>query len=196
MKKYIFIIITFFLFPTIVSARSDTIDVTLNKCIDGDTASFIYNNETIKARFLAIDTPETKHPSKKEEPFGKEASDFTCTSLTNANKITLEFDSGSDEKDKYDRYLVWVFIDGKLLQSKLIEKGYAKVAYLYGDYKYTTELQEKENIAKTEKIGLWSNESNVEEKNSINDYIFFIIVIIIIIISIISYQKKQPKKRF
>ena len=32
----------------------------------------------------------------------------------NANEIILEFDEDSDEKDKYGRYLVWVFIDGIL----------------------------------------------------------------------------------
>ena len=59
--------------------------VTLEECVDGDTARFrTSSNEVIKARFLAVDTPETVHPTKGVEPFGKDASNYTCTTLTNA----------------------------------------------------------------------------------------------------------------
>lgn len=40
-------------------------EVKLSKCVDGDTARFILNKEEIKARFLAIDTPESVHPTKE-----------------------------------------------------------------------------------------------------------------------------------
>lgn len=133
--------------------------VTLEKCVDGDTAIFKdQEGEIFKTRFLAIDTPETVHPTKKEEAFGKEASKYTCDSLTNAGEIKLEYDGGSDKEDKYGRRLAWVYVDGILLQEKLIELGYAEVAYLYGDYQYTDRLKEKEVHAKENKIGLWSNE--------------------------------------
>lgn len=82
--------------------------MSFSACVDGDTARFILKKEEIKVRMLAIDTPETKHPTKGEEPFGQEASDFTCNKLKNAIKIILEFDDNSDKKDKYDRYLAWV----------------------------------------------------------------------------------------
>jgi len=68
----------------------------------------------------------------------------------------LEYDSDSDKTDKYDRHLVWVFYDDNFLQEELISLGYAKVAYLYGDYKYTTDLQNIEIVAKSNKIGIWS----------------------------------------
>lgn len=146
--------------------------VTLEKCVDGDTAQFrTSDNEVIKARFLAVDTPETVHPTKGVEPFGKEASEYTCTTLTNANEIKLEYDENSTEEDKYGRKLVWVFTDGILLQDSLISKGYAKVAYLYADYKYTTLLQDSEAIAKVNKLGVWSVETTTisneqQEENS------------------------------
>ena len=49
-----------------------------------------------------------------------------------------------------------MFVDDELLQEQLIQKGYAKVAYLYGDYKYTSRLQEAEKKAKAERLGIWS----------------------------------------
>ena len=164
MKK-IFIIFLFFV--NIYQANAKEIEVEFSKCVDGDTAKFIYKDEEITARFLAIDTPETVHPTKEEEKHGKEASEYTCKKITNANVIILEFDEDSDEQDKYDRFLVWVFVDGQLLQEKLISKGLASVAYLYGDYKYTERLKNAEQLAEDEKLGIWSNvEEEVDERET------------------------------
>ena len=100
---------------------------------------------------LAIDTPETKHPSIGEEPWGKEASNFTCEKLKKAKKIEIEYDPNSDKTDKYDRILGWIWVDDQLLQDLIIKEGYAEVAYLYNDYKYTLLLQDHEEIAKANK---------------------------------------------
>ena len=152
-KIILFIII---LFPSTTYALDRKI-VTLKKCIDGDTVKVIMNKKTITLRMLAIDTPETNHPEKGEEPFGKEAKDFTCNKLTNAKKIELEFDNNSDKKDKYNRNLVWIFYDNKLLQKELVKNGYASVTYLYDDYKYTPMLKDAETYAKINKKGIYSN---------------------------------------
>lgn len=160
MKK-IFTMILFFMCITFVSANE--IEVEFGDCVDGDTAKFIYNGEKITVRFLAVDTPETVHPTKEVEEYGKEASDYTCKRIKEAKEIILEFDEDSDEKDKYDRYLVWVFVDDSLLQKELINEGLASVAYLYGDYKYTDELEKAEQIAEENKIGIWNTNSNDHE---------------------------------
>lgn len=138
--------------------------VTLEDCVDGDTAKFKMNDGAIiKARFLAVDTPETVHPTKGVEPFGKEASNFTCTSLKEAKEIKIEYDENSDKEDNYGRKLVWVFVDGVLLQNSLVSKGYAEVTYLYGNYKYTPLLQDSQVIAKLEGVGIWSDKETKEE---------------------------------
>lgn len=159
MKKIVFIILCLFIN---INVFAEEIEVKLSKCVDGDTAKFIYNDEVITARFLAIDTPESVHPTVGEEPYGKDASNYTCSVLEKADEIILEFDANSDKTDKYDRYLVWVFVDGKLLQKQLISKGYAEVAYLYDDYKYTDELEKTQEKAQEKKVGIWSNEVNEE----------------------------------
>lgn len=210
MKK-IFTIILFFICITFVSAKE--IEVKFSDCVDGDTAKFIYNNEEITARFLAIDTPETVHPTKDEEEYGKEASDYTCKRIKEAKEIILEFDEDSDEKDKYDRYLVWVFVDESLLQKELVRKGLASVAYLYGDYKYTDELEVSEQKAEEDKIGIWniqSNEDNTEDiiekndeeikdTNEITPYIekykeYIILIGALIIVSIFNLKSKKKIK--
>lgn len=129
--------------------------VIFSKCSDGDTAKFIINNEEKKVRFLAIDTPEVD----KSEPYSKEATDYTCSALKNANEIYLEYDGNSDKEDKYGRVLAFVYVDGVLLEKDLINRGYAKVAYIYGDYNHVDELRKAEEEAKNKKIGIWEEQA-------------------------------------
>ena len=156
MKKILFFIFIFFIGFNICIAQ-ERITVNFDSCVDGDTAKVILNDNSIKIRFLAVDTPETKHPTKGEEPYGKKASDFTCEKLKSANKIEIEYDDNSDKTDKYDRHLVWVWVNDYLLQDELIKEGLAEVAYLYGDYKYTGILKDHEEISRASKIGVWSD---------------------------------------
>lgn len=199
MKKILSFLIIFICFTFSVKAVSKD-NVTFSKCVDGDTAKFILNKKEITVRFLAVDTPETKHPTKGEQPFGKEASKYTCDRLKKAKKIVLEYDSNSDKVDKYDRYLAWVFVDNSLIQEELIKLGYAKTAYLYGDYKYTNKLQKKEEKAKNDKVGIWSD---YKEKFDLKKFIMNLdfkikilicIVVIIIIIVYLSNDKKARKR--
>ena len=103
MKKVVVFILSLLIFNA-VNAESEK--ALFSKCVDGDTAYFLVNENEIKVRFLAIDTPETNHPKKGEEPYGREAKEYTCDKITNAQNIELEFDDGSDEKDKYKDFTV------------------------------------------------------------------------------------------
>ena len=182
-KKF-YILLFFVLCFLFIDVKAET--VRFNKCIDGDTSVLSIDGEVKKIRFLAVDTPETKHPTKGEEPFGKEASNFTCSSLKKASEISLEYEK--DMTDKYDRILAWVFVDGELLQSKLIKKGYAKVAYLYGDYKYTDDLRRLESVAKKEKVGIWG-----DYKEDYSQYIYLGCLVLMVIIYCILDKKYRRK---
>ena len=167
--------------------------VKFSKCSDGDTAWFIINGEEKKVRFLAIDTPETGG-EKGVEKYGKEASNYTCNALKNAKEIYLEYDGASDKEDKYGRILAFVYVDNILLEKDLIEKGLAKVAYIYGDYEYVDELRETETKAKEQKIGIWEDDielgdaisPNLSETNEVTDEEDKVVKIIEIIISFIK----------
>ena len=162
MKKVVIIFLFFCVFLTNVNAEK--VAVKFEGCVDGDTIKVMLDNKKTTVRFLAIDTPETVHQTKGEEPYGKEASNYTCDKVKNAKKLELEYDEGSTKTDKYSRALAWVFVDDNLLQKDLISLGYAKVAYLYGDYKYTDELKEIEKTAKSKKLGVWSEEEKTTKK--------------------------------
>ncbi len=136
--------------------------VKFSKCVDGDTIKVEIDGEVKTVRFLAVDTPESVHPTKGMEYYGKEASNYTCEAVTKAKKIELEYDDNSDKEDKYDRLLAWVWVDDVLLQDELIKNGYAEVTYLYGDYKYTSLLQDHQAITEAKKIGIWNEEARKE----------------------------------
>src|SRR5262245_12563409 len=53
---------------------SDNDPSVVKRVVDGDTL-ILGNNEWV--RLIGVDTPETKHPNKPVERFGKEASAFT-----------------------------------------------------------------------------------------------------------------------
>lgn len=157
MKK-LCILLILFIIP--INAYAGKTKVKLDKCIDGDTISVIINDDIKKVRFLAVDAPEID----KEEPYSKEAKDFTCNILTNAKKIYLEYDKNSDKEDKYERILAWVWADDILVQKELVKEGYAKIAYLYNEYKYTNELNKFESYAKNDKKNIWGD---YQEENDV-----------------------------
>lgn len=129
------------------NTRSDLTRITLSSCVDGDTARF----ESLgRVRFLYIDTPEV-HPI--EEPLGKEAADFTCEMLKNADAIYIEYDG--ERLDQYDRVLGWIWVDDLLLQEELTKAGYVDYFYEYNQPKYRDRIQRAFQEAKKNKVGLF-----------------------------------------
>ena len=133
------------------------------------------------------------------------------------NKIELEYDNNSDKKDKYDRVLAWIWVDDILLQDELVKNGYAEVAYLYGDYKYTDTLKDHQSVAEASKIGIWDEEarkefdsnSSTKEDNNTNksdsgNYIdldnmstsdIIIVIVVLVICAILGPTIKKWKRK-
>lgn len=129
-----------YLTPPEITMHEDTVKykVRYRYTMDGDTVVFSYNGEDLTCRFLAVDTPES------DEEGYDEACSFTHNELRRANNITLEMDPESPDKDKFDRLLVWVWVDDELLQAKMIEAGTCEIRYLFNDYLYTDYLYKKQ----------------------------------------------------
>lgn len=161
MKKWLSILLTVVLGVSVLTGIQESAEakagskfsVKLEKCIDGDTAQF---SKVGKTRFLYVDTPES---TNKIEPYGKEASAYTCAVMKKAKKLELAYDG--TKKDKYGRTLAWVFVDGKLLQSDLTKRGYVKGFYDYGNYSYESQLHADLKYAKKNKKGLYSGKKSV-----------------------------------
>lgn len=170
-------------------------EVEFSKCTDGDTAHFLIKGKDTTVRFLAINAPEY---TKTKEPYGKEASEYVCDILTNANTIELEYDDGSDTLDKYGRTLAWVYADDVLLQRELVQRGLAEVKYIYGDYAYTEELKTLEKEAKKEKLNMWSDgKAAAQEQTDSLQYILGAVGGLVLIIFGLFFAKgKRNKERY
>lgn len=132
--------------------------------VDGDTTVLKIEGKEQKVRFLLINTPETVKPNTKVQPFGLEASKRTKELLSTAAEITFEYDQG-DKKDRYGRALGYIFVDGTLLQKTLVREGLARVAYVKEpNTKYLLELEEAQEKAKNESLGIWSIPGYVTER--------------------------------
>lgn len=127
------------------------------RVIDGDTIVVDYHGKLEKVRLIGVDTPETVHPNKPVEYFGKEASNFT-RSLVAGKRVTLEFDW--QRRDKYNRLLAYVYFDdGTLLNKKIIKEGYGH-AYTRFPFKYMDDFRAAEREAQRAGKGLWKTSAN------------------------------------
>lgn len=122
------------------------------RVIDGDTIVVEIDGRQEKVRLIGVDTPETVHPNKPVERFGKEASNFTKM-MTEGKRVRLEYDW--QRQDKYGRILAYVHLeDGIFLNAEIIKQGYG-FAYTKYSFKYLEQFREYEREARDNNIGLW-----------------------------------------
>ena len=123
------------------------------RVVDGDT---VILNRIGRARLIGVDTPETVHPQKPVQSFGKEASNFTRSQLE-GKTVIVEYDW--QKKDQYNRTLVYLFLqDGTFFNAELIKQGYG-YAYTHFPFKYLDEFRRYERIARENNRGLWGADS-------------------------------------
>lgn len=138
------------------------IPVTLIETIDGDTIKVNYKGKEETVRYLLVDTPESKKPGECVQPYAESAYNRN-KQLVNSGDLSIEFDG--NQRDKYDRLLAYVFVDGKSVQEQLLKEGYARVAYIYDPpYKFLDQFKSDEQFAKNKKINIWSKPGYVTDE--------------------------------
>ena len=132
---------------------------TVARVVDGDTLVVTPNpnpvsSEGDRIRLLGVDTPETVHPNRPVERFGKEASEFTRR-LCEGRRVRLVFDPAQTQ-DRYGRTLAYVYLeDGTFLNAEIIRQGYG-FAYTRFPFAYLEEFRALEREARDARRGLWS----------------------------------------
>lgn len=141
--------------------NNQTENITVNRVIDGDS---IVLNGGKTLRYVGIGAPE------KKDKYYEEATDLN-RQLVEGKQIRLEFDKYTD--DRFGRELAygWVIPDpntyilttpnsnGEInVPIELVRQGLAKVVIYEKRAKllYQDELLEAEQLAKEEKLGIWS----------------------------------------
>lgn len=123
--------------------------------IDGDTFKVKIGWKEVTVRMLGIDTPETVDPRKPAQCYGKEASDESKKILI-GQKVQMKLNPNREIKDKYGRYLVYVYLEDETFVNKyLLENGFAR-EYTFGKpYMMRDDFVATQNEAKQRGVGLW-----------------------------------------
>jgi micrococcal nuclease len=130
------------------------------RVIDGDTIVIVAGpgvaDDTVTVRLIGVDTPETVHPSKPVQAYGKEASAFT-TNLLKGESVYLVFEGEKPETDKYGRTLAYVYRapDGLFVNAEIVRQGYGH-AYVAFPFKYLDQFRALETFARASEKGLWA----------------------------------------
>lgn len=143
--------------PTVALQITPEAQVRVVNVIDGDTIK-IETGETV--RYIGIDTPETVHPNKPVQCYGKEAS-AKNKELVEGKVVTMEKDVSNT--DKYGRLLRYIWFDGVLINEVLVREGYAQSSTYPPDVKYQDRFIEAQRLAREEEKGLWGSACTATE---------------------------------
>ena len=156
--------------------RNTVYKAKIERVVDGDTAiiSFVFDDGSKyskeRVRFLGVNTPETVHPNKPVEFYGKEASNFTKSELTDK---TVWLQTDVEVKDRYGRMLAYVWlkepskkdlddeaaIRENMFNAKLLLDGYAQLMTVQPNSRYSNLFVHFQREARAENKGLWSEQS-------------------------------------
>ena len=127
--------------------KGDFVSGKVVSIIDGDTYDLlIKGDKIIRVRMEGIDAPE------RGMPFYRVSKNYLAQ-LCFGKNVSLEFTG----KDRYDRYLVFTYLDdGSELSREMIKAG---LAWHYKRYNSDTTLSQLETEARKLKKGLWINEN-------------------------------------
>lgn len=137
---------------------------------DGDTIIVNMGGRREIVRLIGIDTPETHHPDRPVQCYGREASEYARISLLN-KQVRLEADPLNTNRDRYGRLLRYAYLpNGNLFNADVIKQGYG-FSYTSFPFSKTAEFEAYEDQAEQAKRGLWAHckvnlESNGTEQTN------------------------------
>ncbi|MGQ9574289.1 MAG: thermonuclease family protein [Thermoguttaceae bacterium] len=123
----------------------------LDHVVDGDTLQLANG---ARVRLIGADAPETLMPDHPVEPWGPQATQFT-EQFVAGGLVRLEFDR--QRKDRYDRFLAYVWVGGRMLNEELIRAGLAQAAL---GFRYSESMKRRfrraEQEARAAGRGIWA----------------------------------------
>ena len=124
------------------------------RVVDGDTIEVRMDGATEDVRYIGVDTPETVAPDEPVGCFGHAASRFNSSEVDGA-RVRLVFDR--ERRDQYGRLLAYVWVDGELVNAKLVRGGYARTLTIAPNTEYAGLFARLEQRAADAGRGLWGS---------------------------------------
>lgn len=125
------------------------------KVVDGDTIHVLIGGRREKVRYIGVDTPETKHPTKGRQCYGPAASRLN-EHLVDGELVRLERDV--EQRDRYGRLLAYVYRerDGLFVNAELARQGYAHTLTIAPDVRHAQRFAALAREARQARRGLWA----------------------------------------
>jgi micrococcal nuclease len=119
--------------PPTPAAPSPAPTAKVLRVIDGDTLVLSIDGRPVNVRLIGVDTPETVHPSKPVERFGREATRF-LKDLVEGKSVRVEYEPGAARLDRYSRTLAYLYIEpgGLFVNREIVARGYGHAYTAYG----------------------------------------------------------------
>jgi micrococcal nuclease len=102
----------------------------------------------------------------RNEPLGEQAFELH-RDLVEGKQIRLRF--GDQRTDKKGRTSAYVFVDGAMVNEKLVRKGLAYVRLRTGQERYSEELLKAQNEARLARRGIWGQRPASNERTYVGD---------------------------
>jgi len=125
---------------------------TVVRVVDGDTIHVRIGARVEKVRYIGVNTPEVHHPTKGEEPGGREAAEVNRR-LVEGQAVRLELDV--QERDRYGPLLAYVWIGDLMINAELLRLGYAQVMTIPPNVRYQEVFLKLQREAREAGRGLW-----------------------------------------
>lgn len=129
----------------------------VRRVVDGDTIELADGR---LVRYIGIDAPEVRrreqdHWVVNPEPFGLEATTAN-KQLVEGRTVRLEYDV--ETHDEYGRLLAYVYVNGQMINAKLLEDGYAQLLTIPPNVKYAGLFRRLAEEARQHNRGLWAGD--------------------------------------
>lgn len=164
----------------------------VTRIIDGDT----FETETgEKVRLIGINAPEIS------DIFGQEAKQYLSHLILDKN-VELQSDNISNDRDRYQRLLRYIIVDGIDINKKMVSDGFA-FAYLKYHFSKSNDYEQAQIEARETNKGIWGDskkETIIKEQKKketsfwkdLSPKIYFVgfLVIILLLVGLFTYFKK------
>ena len=122
------------------------------RIVDGDTIHVQLGTRLEKVRYIGVNTPEVHHPSKGEEPGGREAT-VVNGELVSGRRVRLELDARL--RDRHGRLLAYVWVDDTMVNAELVRRGFAQVMTVPPNVRHQLLFLRLQRDARAAGRGLW-----------------------------------------
>lgn len=134
----------------------DLVRARVVQVVDGDTFIVAFAGTTsARVRLVGVDAPESRHPTRGEEPYGVAAAGFLRELLPPGTTVSLEFDV--EVADSHGRLLAYAYLaDGRMVNEVLLEAGYAQLYTFPPNVRYVERFRRAQRAGREANRGLWA----------------------------------------